>query len=399
MKRLTRYPLSCPMHDPAPRPQRILFVSHVSSLGGAELSLLDLLGSPDRRRYALRVVVPARGELSERLEAAEIPFDCCAFLRRLHRSKRPHRLLAQAAWVAAGGFALRGLVRRHRPHLVHANSTISALYALCLPRPPCPVIWHLRDLSFPRLIGRFLARRCASIVVPSRACRRLVDPIADSGKIKLIPNGIRIAPPAAGGEELRREIAPGAGLVAVVIGQLAPWKGHALALEAARRVCGRNPEVRFVIAGDDRFGDHPGAFEGLERRVRELGLEGAVRLLGHRPDVRSILACADLLVHPAYPEPFGRVVVEAMAEGCAVVAFAGEHGPAEILRDGVDGVLVAPRTSAALAAAILDLAARPAVREQLGEKGRQRAAAFYDRAHMARGFTALYDTLISDRRE
>ena len=156
----------------------------------------------------------------------------------------------------------------------------------------------------------------------------------------------------------------------VTIGQLAPWKGHELMIEAARHVHRRYPAVRFVMIGDDRFGDHPGVFERLERQVRESGLEGCVRLLGYREDVRTILGDADLLAHPAFPEPFGRVVVEAMSAGRPVVAFDGEHGPAEILRHGVDGLLVRPRTPQALAAAVSELLADPARREQLGRRRR-----------------------------
>ncbi len=374
-------------------PWKILYVSHVSALGGAEHSLLDLLHSLDRHRFAPLVVVPAPGELSRHLEEAGIPFECCAFLHRLHRTRRPHRAFAQAGWLLLGSLTLHRLIRRHRPHLLHANSTTSSLYALCLPwRPAVPVLWHLRDLRLPRSVGRWLAPRVKCIVVPSEACRKLVEPMAGAVRIERIPNGIRIDGAVHGSAELRREIAPGEGPLAVMVGHLAPWKGHALVIEAARRVREQNPAVRFVLIGDDRFGDHPGAFERLRQQVRESGLEGTVRLLGHREDARAIIQCADLLLHPAFPEPFGRVVVEAMAVGCPVVVFAGEHGPPEILKGEAAGVLVAPRTAEALAQAVLDLVARPDLREQLGEVGHRRASTFYDHSIMGRRFEALYET-------
>ncbi len=339
--------------------------------------------------------MPAAGELSRRLEELGVAADACAFLRRLHRTQRPAELVRQTRWLAAGGLALRRLVRRYDPDLVHAGSTTAALYVLGLPwRLPKPVIWHVRDVSVPAGVGRWLARRCARILVPSRACRKVVEKVADRRKIRLIPNGIEIKRPKAAEIEMRK-IAPGEGPLIAVVGQLAPWKGHALAIKVARCIRDRGRAVRVVLIGDDRFGDHPDAADRLARKIRGLGLEEAVHLLGYRSDVRSILAAADLLLHPAYPEPFGRVVVEAMAAGCPVVALAGEHGPAEIVRHGVDGLLVPSRAPAALARAVCDLLDDQPLRRKLGAAARQCATALYDRTLMARRIEAVYDSLTS----
>lgn len=92
----------------------------------------------------------------------------------------------------------------------------------------------------------------------------------------------------------------------------------------------------------------------LQEIAGELGLGDAVRFLGEREEVPEILRASDVALLPSWEEPFGRVVVEAMAMGVPVVATA-IGGPAEIIRDGVDGVLVAPRQPEALAAAITRL--------------------------------------------
>ena len=361
------------------------------------MSLMDMLETLDRRRFTFRVVLPGGGELSQRLTAIQVPVERCAALCRLYRSGGLVKLAGQVGNIGRGNLALNRLVRRYEPHLVHANSTTAALYALAVPWPRIqPVIWHLRDLSAPHWVSRWLAHRCVRIVVPSRACRDLVRTVADPAKIVLIPNGIKLEQPAADASRLRREMAVGAGPIVVVVGQLARWKGHALAIEAARWIRDLNPAVRFLVIGDDRFGDHPGVLDDLRQQVRKLGLEEAVRLLGYRTDVPSILGAADLLLHPAYPEPFGRVVVEAMAAGRPVVAFAGDHGPAEIVQDGVDGVLVTPRTPEALAAAVSRLLADRELREKLGAAAKERAAALYDRTLMAQRVAALYGSLISE---
>ena len=111
--------------------------------------------------------------------------------------------------------------------------------------------------------------------------------------------------------------------------------------------------------------------------------------MGHVDDVPLWLAAADALVHPAFPEPFGRAVVEAMAAGRPVVCLAGDHGPAEIVRDGVDGVH-APPTAEGLAEAVLGLLADPAGSRALGESGRRRATGEFDSRRTARAMEELF---------
>src|ERR1700704_3441600 len=84
----------------------------------------------------------------------------------------------------------------------------------------------------------------------------------------------------------------------------------------------------------------------------------------------------DILVHASIiPEPFGQVVIEGMAAGLPVVA-AGAGGPAEVIEDGVTGILYPPGDVGALASALRKLAAKPHLRERLGRAGRVQAAAF-----------------------
>jgi len=113
-----------------------------------------------------------------------------------------------------------------------------------------------------------------------------------------------------------------------------------------------------------------------------------VRWLGERDDVPAILAAVDVLLVPSWSEPFGRIVVEGMAMGCLVAATAA-GGPAEIITDGVDGLLLAPhepvRWAHALRAAIGDPEATEAIRGAAPA-----AVARFDRASFARAVLAGY---------
>jgi glycosyltransferase involved in cell wall biosynthesis len=212
-------------------------------------------------------------------------------------------------------------------------------------------------------------------------------------KITLVPNGVQMFERAVDASQVRRALGADNRPIIAVVGQLAPWKGHATAIEAARLVIDVHPASLFILVGDDRFGDSPAMMDDLRRTIRKLRLGDAVQLLGHRSDVRDILSVADVLLHPAYPEAFGRVIVEAMAARCVPVALAGAHGPAEIIRDGIDGLLVSERTPASLARAVCRVLENDSFRRRLGEEGRLRAASLYDRSLSTRSVELVYESL------
>jgi len=136
------------------------------------------------------------------------------------------------------------------------------------------------------------------------------------------------------------------------------------------------------------------------RRVRgrvmkmrqQLGLDEAVRITGFVPDVAAVMAACNVVVCPSVREPFGLVVVEAMAAGAAVVV-SDSGGPAEIVEDGRSGLHFRTGDPASLAKAVLRLLGDPALREQLAAAGRARAAVRYTRAHYARTMESLYASL------
>jgi glycosyltransferase involved in cell wall biosynthesis len=140
-------------------------------------------------------------------------------------------------------------------------------------------------------------------------------------------------------------------------------------------------ELRLVAQPEQRFGESIGVArrheqsvdavgDRLGRTARQLGVLSRVDLPGHRDDVAGELAGIDVVVaYSRSPEPFGQVVVDAMTAGRPVVA-AAEGGPAETVRDGVDGLLVAPRDPVALAAPLRRLHDDPALAARLADAGR-----------------------------
>src|SRR5207249_12019426 len=110
------------------------------------------------------------------------------------------------------------------------------------------------------------------------------------------------------------------------VARRAPWEGHEASRRMARQGHDSGPDAHFVMAGGPIYGTagHAGYEASLRRRVSDLGLGPRVSFLGARDDVPDVLAALDVLVHcPTAPEPFGRVLAEAMAVARPVVAADG----------------------------------------------------------------------------
>lgn len=145
----------------------------------------------------------------------------------------------------------------------------------------------------------------------------------------------------------------------LALGRLHRNKGFDVLLEALARV----PGAWLWLAG-------AGPEEAnLRQQAERLGLVPRLRFLGWRQDVPALLASADLLVCPSRHEPLGNVVIEAFAHSRPVVAAAAK-GPAALIRDGENGLLVPCEDAAALAAALSRLIGQPALAARLAEAGR-----------------------------
>jgi glycosyltransferase involved in cell wall biosynthesis len=167
---------------------------------------------------------------------------------------------------------------------------------------------------------------------------------------------------------------PGHGLVFGSIGRLDSWKGFGVLLAAVRAVIERHPSATFVLVG----GPHefnPGYAAQLDEQARRLGLGDRVRLVGHQDNPEEWMQAMDVFIHASQNEPFGMVVIEAMALGKAVIASA-EGGPTEVITPTVNGLLSPYGNAHELAQAIIRLLDDPDLRQAMGEAARRRAQDF-----------------------
>jgi glycosyltransferase involved in cell wall biosynthesis len=169
--------------------------------------------------------------------------------------------------------------------------------------------------------------------------------------------------------------------------RLIEQKGVSYALRAFAQVAPEFPDARLLIAGDGPLR------KTLENEAKTLGMKDRVLFLGWQPDVTRLLAAFDLLLAPSLWEGFGLVMLEAMAQGTPIIASRVSAIP-EVVVDGETGLLVAPRSVPALAAALKRLLADRALRQHMGLVGQDRQETVFSAGRMADETAALYQTLL-----
>jgi glycosyltransferase involved in cell wall biosynthesis len=256
--------------------------------------------------------------------------------------------------------AVLSAVLRVRPDIVHVNSFYAAAAALLpafLARRRAVI--HARDFDRFALLWRFFGVMCEKVIAVSAAVKGMLVGRGVSGdKIVVIHNGVHIGNTCSGADCRGRMCAGGVeggeSFVFAHVGQLVRWKNHADFVEAASIVSRELKEARFVVVGDDVFGREPRYGEELRCWVRSLPVGSKFRFLGWQRNMDEVWPDIDCLVHTAEREPFGRVIIEAMAHKVPVIA-AGSCGPGEIIRDGETGILYEPGDIEQLSAAMLEI--------------------------------------------
>ncbi len=375
---LLRKQLVRPAADHA-RPLRVAYVDHCARPSGAQLALLRLVSALDQ--VESHVVLAEEGPLAADLAAAGAEVTVLPMHERARGLKKGD---VRGGWGAAGaalataryGLRLARHLRSVDAELVHTNSLKAAVYGGMAGRlAGVPVVWHLRDrvaddyLPRPAVAGIRLLSRCLPHAIIANSAATAATVSGDPNR-RRVPVTVVYDPVPAG--VTRR--APPEPLCVGIVGRVAPWKGQDLFLEAFAAAFPSGPQRAVVVGaplfGEDDFDAHLRALAG------DLGLAGRVDFRGFRKDVAAEMARLHVLVHASViPEPFGLVVVEAMASGLAVVA-AGAGGPAEVVTPEVDGILYPIGDLGALTAALVRVGEDSALRERLGRAAVQRAAEF-----------------------
>ncbi|QDV74679.1 glycosyltransferase family 4 protein [Botrimarina mediterranea] len=342
----------------------VLFIDQSGQLGGAELSLFDVVRTRlDAGAKRDTVALFTEGPFADQLRSAGVRVEVLQEDLKVQKNAGLTRHLAAAPNALKLALRLRNLATQHE--VIYANTQRAAVIGgVAAKWARKPFLWHLRDMLDASHFSR-ANRRIA--VLTSNACARTV--IANSkatanayrragGKCptRIVYNGIDAVPfdkvTVEEANAVRRSFAVGEDTPLIgVFGRITEWKGHRILLEAIQ--CDELGRVQVVVVGDALFTDADRRLaHELISLTRRDALAGRVHWLGHRNDVPTLMKGCDAIVHcSTQPEPFGRVILEGQLAGRPVIAAAA-GGALEIIEDGVNGLLTPPGDVQSLSAAI-----------------------------------------------
>jgi len=357
---------------------KVLYVDQTGQLGGGELSLLDVIkNSTENSEIALF----SDGPFRQALEAIPMPVHLLS-LGRVSEIRREARLLS----VLRGGPALLKLRSQlaqlaARFDVLYANSQKAFLVSALARRQDQILVWHLRDMltadhfsPFLRRVAVFAGNLSATVVVANSEATResFIQAGGNPTKAVVVYNGIDPAPFDGVQESEVEAVRKALGLqdkyVVGCFGRITSWKAQHVVIESLMAL----PDTHAIIVGEALFGETAYS-EKLQALVHSLGIQDRVHFLGFRRDIPLLMKLVDVVIHSSTaPEPFGRVLVEAMLAGTPVIATRA-GGALEIIGDGETGLLVTPGSVQELSAAVTKLKNDPEFACRLALAGRQRA--------------------------
>ncbi|MDN5842132.1 MAG: glycosyltransferase family 4 protein [Alcaligenaceae bacterium] len=353
----------------------LMIVIHSLRGGGAERVAVDLAGYWLDHGCRVSVVTQTSGEH----DAYRLPDGVQRHALALDSDSGGG---LRAVWAnVRRGWALRRIMRREQPAVVLGMMTKASILAVIAGRGlPCRVIatehTHPPAQHLPaawQRMRRWAYPRADAVVALTRGTADWLDAQIPGVRAQVIPNAVRWPLPEgepaldAGVPEGRRRL--------LAVGRLHPIKGFDLLVRAFVSIADLFPDWDLVILGE---GDQRPA---LQLQIDEAGLGARISMPGRAGNIADWYGQADLYVLSSRSEGLSNTLLEAMAGGLPCLAFDCDTGPREIIRDGIDGVLVRPAGDhEALAAWLSNLMAHPELRERVA----RRAADVLDRFSVPR---------------
>ncbi len=349
---------------------KILQISSAKNFGGGERHLVDLCAG----LYCGNRAESGGGEIVEIFAALRTENNWREKISFLPKDNVIDLPLKNSFDVSSAR-KLAEFVKDKNIEIIHAHLARDYPIAALAARKARVKLVLTRHLLFPlNFLHRFVLPKNSTVIAVAEGVRHrlLQQKIIAPEQIKLVYNGVNTrhfadAKNEVGKENLRRQLnlKPDCLLVGIV-GEIAAHKGQTDFVRAASSVVKQFPEAEFLIVGQDNSANKKQQ-KSLESLIEELGLQNKIHLLGWTDDAAPIFAALDVFVSASHTEPFGLVIVEAMAAGCAVVATATD-GAKEIIKDGDTGKLVPIANPTELSQMIIEILSDENLRQTLGEK-------------------------------
>lgn len=366
----------------SPSPALCVVLDHTAQLSGGELALCRLVSAMDRHRWRVHVILATDGPLRGELESAGASVEVVALDESLRSLSRYDVERVASPWRMVS-YCVR-LSRRLRtldPSVVVANSLKAIVYGSAASRRGTPFVAYVRDSWSEPYLSRRVTRALRALMAlrADAIIGNSPETLAEAGSGVSLPSPVDVrcveVPALTDGNATLR---------IALIGRVAAWKGQEFVLDALEGVT--DIPWRLVIAGDALFGES----EYRESLLERVDRNERVEFRGHVADVSSILAGCDVVINGSLSrEPFGNVIVEAMAAGRIVIA-PHDAGASALVEPGVNGILYERANVESLRAAVYEAWTQRDQWAAWSTEARRRASAYLP-SRIAPQFEALLD--------
>lgn len=390
---------------------RVLYVENNTdgTIGGSHHCLLQLVANLDRARFEPTVVFYDDHVLVDRFRAVADtvvePKDQPVLWGTSGPLRHPAAVLRRAVNLGrVSGKVARQvrLLRSRGIRLLHLNNSITRqhdwMVAARLAGVPCIV--HERGLPRYTAVDRAFGRRLDLIIPMSQwIARAMVDQGVSDANIRVMYDGIDPDRMAAGASAAQVRAAWNVAAdqpVFGMVGNVREWKGQETVVRALSTVVRAHPTAVCFFVGATSPQDHDYKAR-LDALIAEAGLTTNVRFTGYQSDVPGFVDLMQFVIHASIqPEPFGMVVLEAMARGKPVIGSRA-GGVVEMVVDGETGLTFAPGDAGELATMIGRLLADEAACRRMGERGLARVRSHFSLQRYVDQVQDAYDAVLQRR--
>jgi len=349
----------------------ILFVSHISDLSGAPISLSLLAKNISKEKYHPIIALPGPGPITAKLDAAGVSY-------QIFKDSLIYKIFPS--------LKLYQMIKDRQVDLVYLNTSASIWAAKAAKLLKIPVISHIREdlRGTNNALIRSKIELCSDrIILISNWMKSFIR----SPKAKVVHNTVdlddfkKLDP-----NRIRKEFNI-RGPSLVFVGTLEERKGIRYLIQALPKIKTSYPHLKLLIVGSTL----PGQSNYL-KNLKALARDPNLIFTGARVDAYDIMAACDIVIAPSLSEPFGRVVIEAMACGKPVIA-SNVGGIPEIIEDEKTGMLINPKSLADIAKEATLLLRNNEKAKAMGIAGRKRVEQFFTIEKQIKEIEAIIDEL------
>jgi glycosyltransferase involved in cell wall biosynthesis len=363
---------------------KVLHMIETSGPGGAENMLIRLICGLDEEKYDSVTCLLKDGWLRHKLEE-----------RNIETLIFPQKRCIDISWL----ITVIKYIKKHNVRMLHTHEfamNVNGSLLSQLINIPCVTTVHGKnyytDKWYRKVAYRFVSRQSYMVTVSEDIKNYLLENISiNKNNIHIVINGIN-TDDYKFSKDRRKETRGSLGvndknIIIGAIGNLYVVKGHIYLVEAAKIVCSKYPEARFIIAGRGNQRNK------LEAKIDELDLRENFSLLGFREDVPDMLNAFDIYVMSSLSEGTPLSILEAMSSNIPIVST-NVGGIKRIIQDGINGSLVNAKDSEQLADAIIRLIEDHDKANMLARNASELVKNDYSMAKMLAVYENIYNSLI-----